>query len=84
MMPRLRHAAFVLLFATLPAAAQRAPDTLVIGSAAAVTTVDPHYHNLGPNNALGQHIFDRLVERDARARPRPSLAESYRAISDTV
>jgi peptide/nickel transport system substrate-binding protein len=84
MMPRLRHAAFVLLFATLPAAAQRAPDTLVIGSAAAVTTVDPHYHNLGPNNALGQHIFDRLVERDSRARPRPSLAESYRAVSDTV
>ncbi|TDH59822.1 ABC transporter substrate-binding protein [Dankookia rubra] len=83
-MPRLRHAALALFLAAMPAAAQRAPDTLVIGNAAAVTTVDPHYHNLGPNNALGNHIFDRLVERDSRARPRPGLAESYRAVSGTV
>src|SRR5690349_9018852 len=84
-MPRLRHATIAaLLLLALPAAAQRAPDALVIGNAAAVTSIDPHYHNLGPNNALGMHVFDRLVERDSRARPHPSLAESYRALSDTV
>ncbi len=86
-MPRTHLAAAmaaVLFAAASPAAAQRAPDTLVIGNAAAVTTIDPHYHNLGPNNAMGQHIFDRLVERDARARPHPALAESYRALSPTV
>ncbi len=80
-MPRTILSALAMaLLAGLPAAAQ----TLTIGNAAVVTTIDPHYHNLGPNNALGMHIFDRLVERDSRARPHPSLAESYRPISDTV
>ena len=68
------------LAATAPVQAQ----TLTMGYAAAVTSIDPHWHNLGPNNMLGMHIFDRLVERDARARPYPALAESYRAISETV
>ncbi len=72
-------ATFGLGMAT-PALAQ----TLTIGNASVVSTVDPHYHNLGPNNAHAMHIFDRLVDRDSRARPYPMLAESYRAISDTV
>ena len=33
---------------------------------------------------LGMHIFDRLVERDSRARPYPALVGSYRAPSDTA
>ena len=63
----------------VPAGAQ----TLTLGAASAVTAIDPHFHNLGPNNALGMHIFDRLVERDGLARPQPSLATSWRAVSDT-
>ncbi|NMJ44159.1 ABC transporter substrate-binding protein [Roseomonas sp. JC162] len=59
-------------------------QTLTLGSAAPVTTIDPHFHNVGPNNALTMHIFDRLVERDSRARPHPSLAESWRVVSETV
>jgi peptide/nickel transport system substrate-binding protein len=59
-------------------------QTLTIGSAAPVTTIDPHFHNVGPNNALTMHIFDRLVERDGRARPHASLAASWRVVSDTV
>ncbi|WP_424813661.1 ABC transporter substrate-binding protein [Roseococcus sp. YIM B11640] len=58
-------------------------QTLTIGAGAPVTTTDPHFHNLGPNNALTMHIFDRLVERDGRSRMRPALAESWRAISET-
>ncbi len=61
-----------------------AAQSLTIGYAAVVTTIDPHYHNLGPNNALGMQVFDRLVERDGQARPYASLAEDYRAISDTL
>lgn len=59
-------------------------QTLTVGLGAPVTTIDPHFHNVGPNNALTHHIFDRLVERDERARPQPSLAESWRVVSDTV
>lgn len=65
-------------------AAPAMAQTLTIGSAAPVTTIDPHFHNVGPNNALTMHIFDRLVERDGRARPHPSLAVSWRVLSDTV
>jgi peptide/nickel transport system substrate-binding protein len=85
--PRVRItllASTLLSALALPAAAQRSPDVLTIGNASVVTTIDPHYHNLGPNNALGMHIFDRLVERDGNARPHPSLAESYRAVTDTM
>ncbi len=28
------------------------------------SSIDPHYHNLGPNNAFARHIFDRLVQTD--------------------
>ncbi len=58
-------------------------QTLTIGNASVVTSLDPHWHNMVPNNATAMHIFDRLVERDALARPYPSLAASYRAVSDT-
>ncbi|WP_421995746.1 ABC transporter substrate-binding protein [Roseococcus sp.] len=56
---------------------------LTIGAGAPVTTTDPHFHNVGPNNALTMHIFDRLVERDGQSRMRPALAESWRVVSDT-
>ena len=81
-MSRIARAALAgaLTFAAPAAMAQ----VLNVGSGAPVTTVDPHFHNVGPNNALTMHIFDRLVERDARARPHPSLAESWRVVSDTV
>lgn len=71
---------FLAAAISLPAAAQ----TLSVGSGAPVTTIDPHFHNVGPNNALTMHIFDRLVERDGRARPHPSLATAWRAVSDTI
>ena len=41
-----------------PAAAQ--PRTLTIAVGGAFTSMDPHYHNLGPNNAI-----DRLRVRTA-------------------
>lgn len=60
------------------------PQNLTLASAAPVTSIDPHDHNLGPNNAMAMHVFDRLAERDGRARPYPSLADSWRAVSETV
>jgi len=68
----------------LAAPASGLAQTLTIGVGAAVTSIDPHYHNLAPNLSMGMHIFDRLVERDARARTYPGLAESWTALSETV
>ena len=83
----LQHSASVLLTvlavvaAVFPAAAQ---DEIIIGLGADVTSADPHYHNLSPNNNLAIHIFDRLVHQDERQGLIPGLALSWRAIDDTT
>ena len=41
---------------------------------APVTSLDPHYHQLSPNNAVADMIFDRLVEQDDQSRNVPGLA----------
>ncbi|MBW8269418.1 ABC transporter substrate-binding protein [Caldovatus aquaticus] len=87
--PRRRAAALALAaaLAGAPAAAQQAAPggaALAIGIGGAVTSLDPHFYNASPNNSLAMHLFDRLVERDPRARPYPGLAESWRAVEPTV
>ena len=49
---------------------------------APVTSLDPHYHQLSPNNAVADMIFDTLTDTDAAERLRPALAESYRPVSE--
>jgi len=53
-----------------------------IGLQAAITSIDPHYHNLSPNNALLLHVFEPLVKRDPSQKMVPGLATSWRAIDD--
>ena len=53
---------------------------LTIGIGADVTAIDPHYHNVTPNNNVAAHIFDYLVLRDERQKPIPGLAESWRTV----
>ena len=69
-------AAWSLAF--LPA---RAAD-LSVALSADVTSMDPHYHNLTPNNNVAEHVFETLVTKDTRSRLKPSLAESWRAVDD--
>jgi peptide/nickel transport system substrate-binding protein len=57
---------------------------LVIGSKLEPSSIDPHYHNLGPNNAIARHIFDLLVDSDENQQLRPGLAVSWKAINDTT
>jgi peptide/nickel transport system substrate-binding protein len=57
---------------------------LTIGIGADVTSIDPHYHNVTPNNNAATHIFDFLVLRDEKQRPIPGLAESWRALDATT
>jgi len=75
--PRL-VAALVALLAP-PALGQ----TLTVATGGAITSLDPHFFNAAPNNAIAEHVFGRLVDRDAQARIRPQLAESWRLLSDT-
>ena len=49
---------------------------LKIGVASEATSVDPHFHNVGQNNALRRHIFESLVAADLNQKPQPGLAAS--------
>lgn len=57
-----------------------AAQSLSIGLAAEPSSLDPHYHNLAPNNMLARHIFEALVGQDVNQKPRPGLAESWRTV----
>lgn len=59
-------------------------DTLRIGVAAEPSSTDPHFHNLGPNNALAYHFFDRLIHQDEKQRLYSGLAESWKAVGPTT
>ena len=59
-------------------------ETLRWGSYSEPSALDPHYHNLGPNNAMARHFFDRLVQTDEAQRSTPGLALSWKPISDST
>ncbi|WP_249508117.1 ABC transporter substrate-binding protein, partial [Escherichia coli] len=58
--------------------------TLEMGLAAPPNSVDPHYYTLTPNIALGNHVFEALVDRSPEGKPLPGLAESWQAIDETT
>ena len=64
----------------LPLAVAAAELSIALGGD--VTSIDPHFHNLTPNNNIGAHVFDALVMKDASGRIKPGLAESWRAVDD--
>ena len=56
---------------------------LAIGMASEVTTLDPHFHNVGPSVNTSMHIYDALINNDReKGRLKPGLAESWKAIDD--
>ncbi|MBI2585277.1 MAG: ABC transporter substrate-binding protein, partial [Rhodospirillales bacterium] len=57
---------------------------LKIGLNAEPSSIDPHYHNLSPNNSMSTHIFGSLIEQDEKQRPIPGLAVSWKPINDTT
>ena len=75
----------LVLLGAAPAAAQSRGKEIVVGLGAeprtmlAVTIVD-----WTTNNML-EHIYDRLLDRDAKTfKPKPMLAESWRIVNDTT
>jgi len=71
--------AFALALAAGGPAARAQELTFAVG--APVTSIDPHYHNLSPNNALAAHLFESLTDMDPRQRLIAGLAESWRAVA---
>jgi len=59
-------------------------EELRVGLAQEPSSIDPHYHNLGPNNSFSMHVFQPLVIPDEKQRPTPGLAESWKPIDDTT
>ncbi|MGN6768733.1 MAG: ABC transporter substrate-binding protein [Rhizobiaceae bacterium] len=64
--------------------AQRAPDTLVIGTAEETSSMFPGYFITTPNQQIMSHIFEPLVAMDAEDKPQPGLAESWRLVDDNT
>ena len=73
--------AALLAAALVPATMARA-ETLTVGLALEPSSIDPHYHNLGPNIAQAREIFDRLIMPDEQQRLLPGLAESWQTLDE--
>jgi len=69
-----------VMLACLATAASAQELTIALGRS--VTSIDPHFHNTGPNNSVAVHLFDRLIHHDAKQRPVPGLALSWRPLDD--
>lgn len=59
-------------------------DTLTIGLAGAVQSLDPHMLVGIPSNTVTMHMFDRLIDRAPLGQLQPGLALSWRSVSDKL
>src|SRR5258705_7102277 len=57
---------------------------LTVGLGTDVTAIDPHYHNLTPNNNVAAHIFGYLVEKNEKSQPIPGLATEWKTLDPTT
>ncbi|MGD8292299.1 MAG: ABC transporter substrate-binding protein [Desulfobacterales bacterium] len=55
---------------------------LKIGLQAEPSSMDPHYHNLTPNNMMAKYTFDPLILQDHKQNLKPGLAVAWKPISD--
>jgi len=82
MLRMLQIAAAALALAIAPVSHAQKEREVSIGLQAAITSIDPHFHNLSPNNSLLLHIFEPLVKRDSNQKLIPGLATSWKALDD--
>lgn len=57
---------------------------ITIGLKLEPSSIDPHYHNLTPNNSMARHIFDRLIHTNEKQQLEPGLAVSWKPINETT
>jgi peptide/nickel transport system substrate-binding protein len=73
-------AAAALVCSTAVAQAQ----TVKVGLFAEPSSMDPYYHNLGPNNAFSSNVYEALVLQDESQKLMPGLAVSWKPVNDTT
>src|SRR5262245_49709452 len=70
--------------AQMSASISASGQELKVGLSAEPSAMDPHFHNLTPNNSLLRHIFDRLTHQDEQQGVIPGLAQSWRNVDDST
>ena len=78
---RLARIGALSVAAVVAATGAHAQD-LGIGLAAEATSMDPHFHNLGPNNQIARAVFDSLINQGANQELDPGLAVEWGPIDD--
>jgi peptide/nickel transport system substrate-binding protein len=78
----------VLCVSLLSALAMGATATnaqeLSVGISSEPSSIDPHYHNLGPNNSLVRQVYEPLVSQGPSQQLKPGLASSWQPVDDTT
>lgn len=82
MMSQLRLAHFSVAIALAAFAAPASAESLKIGVAAANSSLDPHFHNIGTNNSALRNVYDRLIHMDESMRLQPGLATAWTPVDD--
>src|SRR5258707_7569715 len=76
--------ALALLALVAPAAVSaQAKDTLTVALVSHAPTLDPHMHFERVGILVNINMFDSLLHRNIKLQFEPSLATSWKAISDT-
>jgi peptide/nickel transport system substrate-binding protein len=87
-LPRRSFASLATAAALLPrigfAQTADAPKTLNVGTGGAFTSIDPHYHNLTPNNVISNHLFNGLMTIGPNYNPEPALALSWTPVGEHI
>jgi peptide/nickel transport system substrate-binding protein len=73
---------FALVGVPVPGAAQ-SKDTLVVALVAHGPTLDPHMHFQRTGILVNINMFDSLLHKNAKLEYEPSLATSWKALTDT-
>ncbi|MBF9232425.1 ABC transporter substrate-binding protein [Microvirga alba] len=68
---------FACVASTCLLAAPAWAQSLRVALSSEPTAIDPHYHDLSPNNALALHIFEGLTKQDEKQKLHPGLATSW-------
>ena len=75
-------AAYLAAALLLPGAGASAAEVRVAVQTE-TTSIDPMFHNVGPNIELARYIFDSLIGQDDRQRLQPALALSWTPVGPT-